>query len=150
MKMFDAKSPVYTLVVWNDFLFSGDYDGTIKQWNHEGVCVKTFNAGSEVYSFVVWNDSLFSGDRNGKIKQWNPEGVCVKTFDAKSPVYTLVVWNDSLVSGDSSGTIKQWVDEEWEARQGQRQQDIRNLLLVYLRSTPELNEDCAKEIATYF
>ena len=72
------------------------------------------------------------------------------TRDAGSEVRTLVVWNDSLVSG-SRREIKQWVDEEWEARQRQRQQDIRNLLLVYSRSMPpELNEDCAKEIATYF
>ena len=71
-------------------------------------------------------------------------------FNAGDWVNSLVVWNDSLVSGSQDRIIKQWVDEEWEARQRQRQQDIRNLLLVYLRSTPKLNEDCAKEIATYF
>jgi len=27
---------------------------------------------------------------------------------------------------------------------------MRSLLLVYSRSTPELNEDIAREIATYF
>ena len=64
---------------------------------------------------------------------------------------TLVVWNDLLYSGSSDKTIQQWVDEEWEARQRQRQQDIRNLLLVYSRSMPpELDEDIVKEIATYF
>ena len=72
-------------------------------------------------------------------------------FNAGDWVNSLVVWNDSLVSGSQDRIIKQWVDEEWEARQRQRQQDIRNLLLVYSRSMPpELNEDCAKEIATYF
>ena len=51
-------------------------------------------------------------------------------------------------SGSSDKTIQQWVDEEWEARQRQRQQDMLNLLLFYSRSIPELNEK--KEIATYF
>ena len=75
----------------------------------------------------------------------------MKTFEGhEDSVSTLVVWNDSLVSGDNSGKIKQWIDREWE-RQRQRQQDIRNLLLVYSRSMPpELNEDIVKEIATYF
>jgi hypothetical protein len=45
-------------------------------------------------------------------------------------------------------TIKQWVDEEWERER--KRINIRNLLLVYSRSTPELDEDTAKEIATYF
>ena len=74
----------------------------------------------------------------------------MNTFDAGSTVRTLVVWNDSLVSGSQDRIIKQWVDEEWEARQRQRQQDIRNLLLVYSISAPELDEDIAKEIAAYF
>ena len=61
---------------------------------------------------------------------------------------TLVVWNDLLYSGSSDKTIQQWVNEEWE---GERKRiNMRNLLLVYSRSTPELDEDIAKEIATYF
>ena len=146
-KTFDAGSAVFSLVVWNDSLVSGDRAGNIKQWNHEGECVKTFNANG---TLVVWNDSLVSGDYDRTIKQWNHEGVCVKTFASGCFVQTLVVWNDSLFSGSDDGTIKQWVDEEWEA-QRQREQDIRNLLLVYSRSMPpELNEDIVKEIATYF
>ena len=114
------------------------------------VPTKTFDAGSRVNALVVWRDSLVSNSGN-EIKQWNHEGVCVKMFGLfQDYVNTFVVWNESLFLGSGS-KIKQWVDEEWEARrQRQRQQGIRNLLLVYSRSTPELNEDCAKEIATYF
>ena len=59
--------------VWHDFLFSGDYYGTIKQWNHEGVCRKTFDADSSVETLVVWNDLLYSGSGDKTIKQWVDE-----------------------------------------------------------------------------
>ena len=138
-----------TFVVWNDSLYSGDASGTIKQWNHEGVCVKTLVGHQRwVTTFVVWNDSLFSGSYK-EIKQWNHEGVCVKTFVGhEGYVNTLVVWNDSLYSGSLYGTIKQWVNEEWERER--KRINMRNLLLVYSISAPELDEDIAKEIATYF
>ena len=72
----------------------------------------------------------------------------MKTFDTGSWVRSLVVWNDSLLSGSEDNTIKQWVDEEWERER--KRKNLRNLLLVYSRLTPELDENIAIEIATYF
>ena len=145
------QNNVFSLVVWNDLLYSGSSDKTIKQWNHEGVCLQTFEGHQDtVYSLVVWNDLLYSGSEDGEIRQWNHDGVCLKTFDAGSAVNSLVVWNHLLYSGSDDCTIIQWVNEEAERVKQQRQQDMRNLLLVYSRSIPELNEDIAKEIATYF
>ena len=113
-KTFAAGAYVDTLVVWHDTLVSGCYKN-IKQWNHEGVCVKTLEAESQgsVYTLVVWNNFLYSGSRK-EIKQWTPEGVCVNTFNAGSTVWSLAVWNDLLYSGSDDNTIKQWVDEEAE------------------------------------
>merc|ERR1712070_798405 len=112
-----------------------------------GVCVTTFAAGSSVLSFVVWHDSLVLGLYK-EIKQWNHEGVCLQTLATGSWVTTLVVWHDVLYSGSDDGTIKQWVDEEWERER--KRKNLRNLLLVYSRLTPELDENIAIEIATYF
>ena len=72
----------------------------------------------------------------------------MKTLEGDTNVNSLVVWHDFAFSGSGDNTIKQWVDEEWERER--KRINMRNLLLVYSRSTPELNEDIAREITTYF
>ena len=110
-----TPSAVTSLVVWNDFLYSGSKDKTIKQWNQEGVCLQTFIGHSDrVDALVVWNGYLYSAALD-EIKKWNQEGVCLQNLENNNNntgwVNIFVIWNDHLYSGSDEGDIKKWNEE---------------------------------------
>lgn len=77
--------------IGNKFLFSANYDKTIKQWDiNTAECINTFrNHDSIVTSLVVKNGIMYSGDRDGLIKQWN--------IMSGEYIETIITCKDSIV-----------------------------------------------------
>jgi WD40 repeat protein len=105
-------APVTSIVVIEDWLFSGSEDKTIKQWNiSTRKCIKTFTGHlAPVTSIVVIEDWLFSGSKDKTIKQWDiSTRKCIKTFTGhQDEVNSIAVIGEWLFSGSSDDTVKQW------------------------------------------
>lgn len=158
---FSTSTLIRSLVVFDNYLWSGSEGGKIECWNEEGECVKTFNNNSRVLSLCVWHNFLCSGDGSyydycSAIKKWNENGNCIDEFLGNDDYYlghvnSLLVWKDRMYYGSADGDVREWVDEEWEAtRIRLKMESIRNLLLIFVRSTLRLNVDIGREIATFF
>ena len=62
---------VWCLTVWNNYLYSGSYDKTIRKWNENGDCVATLRGHTDVvYCLTVWNNHLYSGSDDNTIHKW--------------------------------------------------------------------------------
>src|SRR5437016_13487534 len=72
---------VCCLIVWNNHLWSGSYDTTIKQWNEEGKCISTLEGHTKsVVRLCVWRDNLYSASYDNTIREWNSQGQCVRVL----------------------------------------------------------------------
>jgi WD40 repeat protein len=106
------QSPITSVAVSENWLFSGSYDNTIKQWDiSSGQYVQTFvGHDNKVRSVAVSEKWLFSGSDDNTIKQWNIlTGQCVQTFVGHdNKVRSVAVSEKWLFSGSDDNTIKQW------------------------------------------
>ena len=65
------KDSVYCLIVWNNHLYSGSWDNTIRKWNENGNCIATLRGHTHVaYCLTVWNNCLYSGSLDCTIRKW--------------------------------------------------------------------------------
>lgn len=115
-------------------LFSGEENGTIRQWNGlsgseigDGFAVSFGAVTALTYSPI--NKLLVVGDRNGKIQFLNPETGKRKAKEFQTPhrskITSLVFSEDgtSLVSGSENGTILHWGMNEVQ-RSSEKQVDV--------------------------
>ncbi len=103
---------VSSLAINGEWLFSGSYDCTIKQWEiSTGKCLQTFNDHQySVNSIAISGEWLFSGSDDNTIKQWDiSTGKCLHTFTGhQSWVNSIAISGEWLFSGNDDNTIKQW------------------------------------------
>ena len=108
---------VYSVFVSGNYLFSGSYDNTIKQWDiTSGVNVRNYTGHTDwVNSVVVNGNYLFSGSNDNKIKQWDTTtGVNTHTFTGHTNyVMSVFVSGNYLFSGaqdnTNSGRLEIWL-----------------------------------------
>ena len=113
-------SAVYCLIVWNNYLYSGSYDRTIRKWNENGKCVATLHGHTDmVMCLIVWNNHLYSGGYDNTIRKWdeNDDGVAVFQGHTGS-VLCLTVWNNHLYSGGGDCTIRKWGEFQYRDYHG--------------------------------
>jgi WD40 repeat protein len=106
------QSSVSSIAVSGEWLFSGGYDKTIKQWQiSTGKCLQTFcGHQSAVTSVAVSDEWLFSGSDDNTVKQWEiATGQCIRTFTGHQfSVTSVAVSGEWLLSGSNDNTVKQW------------------------------------------
>lgn len=108
--------PFMCLIVWNDHLYGGSYDGYICKWNKRGaLMIKVRAHNSPIHNLLVWNNRLCSAAANDVIKIWNPD--LSRDSDLRlsenSPqnVWSLKVWNDQLYACGFGYPIRTWTKE---------------------------------------
>lgn len=87
-------SSISSLVIDNNFLFSGSIDKTIKMWNIDtGDLIKTFHGHKErVTSLVIKDNYLISGDWDNNIFIWDlTTDKVIKTIRAKGWINSLML-----------------------------------------------------------
>src|SRR5690348_15240443 len=108
-KLEGHKGRIWCITLWQDSLWSGSEDGTIKQWNsNRNVC--TFSGHSAgVLCLLSWGDFLCSGSADNTIRMWNAAGKCVRILTGHTNwVLGLTIWRGSLVSWSYDNKIRMW------------------------------------------
>src|SRR5258708_5256511 len=114
-KLSGHSEGVYCLAVWRNYLWSGSYDKTIKQWSASGHCLNTLHGHTGVLRCLcVWRDFLCSGSNDKTIQVWNLNGECINQWKTESFPYSLTVWKNFLCTGHYDGSIKLWNDYDVE------------------------------------
>ena len=132
------KYSVYCLTVWNNHLYSGSWDKTIRKWNSKGECVGVLKGHTDsVECLTVWNNHLYSGSEDKTIRKWNSSGECVKVLEGHTDsVWCLTVWNNHLYSGSSDETIRKWGEfhfKYYKFLPDTTKKEIYNVILVFKR-----------------
>ena len=72
---------VMCLIVFDGYLWSGYWNGTIEKWGSSGNCIGAFkgNAGA-ISCLTVFNGYLWSGSGNATIKKWDSSGNYLATL----------------------------------------------------------------------
>src|SRR5688572_24197679 len=88
------KDAVYSLRVWNNHLFSGDWIGKLLIWNWtDKKCISILNQHTDaVRSMIVWNNHL-----------------CSASWDKTIILWTAPIWKPSTHSSFSASARKQVV-----------------------------------------
>jgi WD40 repeat protein len=106
------QAAVTSLAVSGEWLYSGSWDNTVKQWEiPTGCCLQTFIGHQDwVTSVAVSGQWLYSGSADNTVKQWEiPTGRCLQTFSGHDyAVTSLAVSGQWLYAGSSDTTVKQW------------------------------------------
>jgi WD40 repeat protein len=109
---------VKSLAVYQDVLFSGSADTTIRQWDLQtGKCLsvwKQHRKGIEkIQIYVSSHDgiiNLYSASSDGSIKKWNIDsGQVIHSFEAHhTSVYALAFMNDFMFSASADKRVLKW------------------------------------------
>ncbi|XP_072259682.1 F-box and WD repeat domain containing protein 10B [Pyxicephalus adspersus] len=97
-----------------DFVFSGGFDLSIRQWNlHTGLCLRIFHGHMKTITCLdVEGDVLVSGAKDGHVKVWNiATGKCLRTFKHKDAILAVRMKNQMVISGCEKGMVKIWNNE---------------------------------------
>lgn len=95
-----------------NYLFSGSWDKTIRQWElNSGSCIRTFDGhGQGIYALKLSGKVIVSCSGDNSLKIWNSEtGECVQTLVGhRRHVMSLKISKNKIFSGSSDKTIKVW------------------------------------------
>jgi WD40 repeat protein len=106
------RGTVFTVLLWEDLLFSGSADTKIICWDEgNGQIIRSYDHTSAVQVLAIFNNNLFSAGLENNIVKWNIEsGIIEKTFPNHhgNNVWCLAFEEGSLYSGSLDTTVIRW------------------------------------------
>lgn len=106
------------VVAWDEKLYVGSEDGSIKSYNADLSLFASWLAHSvQPFALAALGGFVYSASNDGGIKVWSSQGEKVKEFPpSDADVVSLHIFNKQLFAGDEVGTVSVYENNEAKAK----------------------------------
>ncbi|WP_033296244.1 WD40 repeat domain-containing serine/threonine protein kinase [Amycolatopsis jejuensis] len=111
------RKAVYTLALLPDGFVSGGHDGTLRQWDFTGRCVRVMTyqhrvldvLSSPFHAVAVDGHNLVAGNNSGELTWWDLDtGRCLRTVDVDGTIDQVTLHQGTAFFSGSERTVYQW------------------------------------------